>query len=343
MSSLPNFRLATRITLYIARNVLVRSVQTLSLLIIIYAAIDFVEASSAASTDFTRALVLYPFRLPMIVAQVSPLALSFGMLLALAASRTNGEWDALRAAGISPLRTVGAFLIVPLLAVFALSPLVAHVAPKSLSAWQAGLDPRSPRLTPTPGWCRQNERLIRNPGPSIPSVAIERDPDGLPISWAELRSTPRVWQRGRGWFVGQSSELEPAPCAAIGEKTTTVHGAPPGAALGLTELTSAIAEATRMGFDVSPLRAELALRVALAVSCVILPLLCLGIALLGEEHRATRLTARGVVVAAVFWFVLSAAWNGAVLDVWSPDWLSIGVPLGGLGVGAVLVLRAERR
>ncbi len=342
MSSLPNFRHATRITLYIARNVLVRSVQTLSLLIIIYAAIDFVEASSAASTDFIRALALYPFRLPMIVTQVSPLALSFGLLLALAACRTNGEWDALLAAGISPLKTAGGFLVVPLLAVFALAPLVAHVAPRSLSAWQAGLDPELPGTT-TPGWCRQNERLIRKPGSSTPSVAIERDPDGLPISWIELRSTPRVWQRGRGWQVGQIPELEPALCAINAGKTAALHGSLPGASLGFTDLTSAIAEAKRMGFDASPLGAELALRIALAVSCLILPLLCLGIALLGEECRATRLTARGVVVAAAFWFTLSAAWNGAVLGVWSPVWLSLGVPLCGLGVGAVLVLRAARR
>ncbi len=335
-----------RITRYLAGNVLTRSVSTLALLVTVYAAIDFVETSSLHDEPLSHLLFAYPFRIPMIISQVMPLALALGVLLALASSRSRGEWDAMRAAGISPFSLAKNLLIVPLLGVLVSMPILAEIAPRALLAWRSGFVQGASKQAALPGWCKEDSNLVKEADSTGTHIVIGRSGDGSPLSWT--RSDPAipsgsVWQPEQGWRSKDVRKLRTTRCSPLDERVQlNASMSLPGASLSVKQLLAATSAARSKGLQDAPLRAELALRIALAAACLIVPLLGLGLGLLGEESRSTRLVARGLIAAAVFWLSLVAVWNGASLGVWSPNWVAVGVPLFYSAIGISAVFFATR-
>ncbi|MCP4676264.1 MAG: LptF/LptG family permease [Deltaproteobacteria bacterium] len=341
------YNFAMRITRYLAGNVLTRSVLTLALVVTVYAAIDFVETSSLHDAPLTQLLFYYPLRIPMIVSQVLPLALSLGVLLALASSRSRGEWDAMRAAGISPAILAKSLLVIPLVGVLVSLPILAEIAPRALLAWHSGFIQDASKSIPLPSWCKEGSNLIKEAGPNGTHIIIGRSTEGSPLLWTRSDPTfPKgdVWRPEHGWQLADVRKPHIARCSSLDERVRlTSSMSLPGASLTVKQLLAATSKARSKGLRDAPLRAEMALRIALAAACLIVPLLGLGFGLLGEESRSTRLVARGLIGAAVFWLSLAAAWNGASLGAWSPNWVAIGVPLFYLAVGLSAVLVATRK
>lgn len=325
-----------RLTRYLARLVLVRAAAALAVLSAVYAAIDLVEASSYMGENLD-ALHLYLFKLPLVLVHVSPLALLLGVQLCLAALRSRGEWDGIRSAGIGPRYLLWGFLMVPLVALPIYGMLVFHWAPAALSVWEKGL--AAPSDGETFRWAQDGDRL-EGYHPDGPRVQIQRDGTGQIKRWegsAGGASDVYGWQSGSGWT------RNPAPM----EKPVVRHGeggdlSPwilPGATLSPSELAAAVDTARHRGHDTAPLRAEQALRVALTAACFILPFWGLGLGLRTEEQRPTRLIGLGIGVAAAYWLCLATAWNGAMVGVWHPAWISAGVPGAFLCGGVAAIIR----
>jgi lipopolysaccharide export LptBFGC system permease protein LptF len=330
-----------RITVYLARGVLGRSAAVFLLVAVVYVAVDFVEASSLVQMPLGRFAAGYPYRLLSIVCYLLPLALMLGALLALGASRGRGELVALGAAGLSPARIHAALLAVPGVGALVSAALLAGPAPAALHRWQQALD--VPGAAGKAGdWCLADRWIALDDEPSGLRVAIGRDSDGSALSWG--RGAPDGtgpqdrWRRGRGWIDGMQGRGAATLPDCAGDGTKVDEGSPlvlPGATLTFPELAAAIGGMRLIGRDPAPLEAERALRIALSAFCLVLPLL--GLALAGREGRPALLVARGLVIAALGWLALAAAWHGVAQGVFHPLVLSAGVSFAGLSVGAVLL------
>ncbi len=314
---------------------------------VVYAAIDMVEAS--ALPDGNRGLLTsYLFKLPSVLVHVLPLALVIGVQLTLAALRRLGEWDAMRSVGMSQKKLMATLLIVPFCSIFLSLALTAEIAPRALGIWQQRFDdsaaPDSGKGEVS-GWFKKDGMLVRVSGG--PEIVIERDPLGQPSTFFyKPKGTPddraQVWRRGRGWQEeAQIPDVATGSLTQLKQALLTTTTALPGASLTIGALVQAIGDASKMGLPGDPLMAELALRVALIAACLVIPLLSLGVSLLSESKRATRLVGLGFIAALTYWLLLTTAWNGAMMGIWSPVWVSAGVPLLFLACGAGLALLSE--
>ena len=178
-----------------------------------------------------------------------------------------------------------------------------------------------------------------------PGVVVVRDDRGSPIVWrgsvvgqgADVSTAE--WRPGRGWFVSNVAETG-------GEKVRCVSGkaySSSTSGLGLAtqsftseELRDFLAVARDEGRRGVPLETELALRMALSLSCLVLPFLALSMTIRGHEPGHGRIIGTGLLAVFLFWLMLSVAWNGALAEAWEPRWVSVGVPFFSVIIGGVL-------
>ena len=127
------------------------------------------------------------------------------------------------------------------------------------------------------------------------------------------------------------TRIEEIAAASSASPSTAIPSTPgviPGATLPSRELIETIDAAETAGIDTAFLRAELALRGALIVSCLVLPLLGLKMGMIKRKTPATRLLAKGLAIAALFWLAVAVAWYGATIGFWSSAWIWATVVLG---------------
>lgn len=318
-----------RLTLYIWRLVATRLAGTFALLLGVYVLIDAIESASSARLTFGALAAAYPFKLPIVVAHVAPLACALSVLLAFGALRRRGEWDAAAAAGIGPLGLLGGLVAIPFAVAVAVLPLVNAFAPWSLARFEARTS--APAADPSGSWWdRDAIALVRwrdaRGGPRR-EVEIERAGDGTVVSWRGPcgEGAPCSWRRGDGWSSGGA-----APATA-GERTPARTPRPGsyglvGASLASSEIRVLSRELEEHGRSADALRAELALRNAVAVGAGLVPALALVLAFALGTVRDTRLVGLGIATAAAYWLALATAWNGAALGALSSFWVSLGVP-----------------
>ncbi|MDD5307235.1 MAG: LptF/LptG family permease [Deltaproteobacteria bacterium] len=317
-----------RVGRYLVAIVLARSAAALVLLVAVYAAVDVVETSQSFGMEATKAFASYPLRLPTAIVQALPLALLVGVLLALASLRKRGEWDALASAGISPARLAPWLLLAPFAGALLSAPLSRELVPRCLERWQAAAGPTTRAFSEESLWTKAGRALVRcDGGPGCrEGVIIERGDKGLPLVF----STPsgdgarQVWRTGRGWRNEVSRESLRG--IADASRFPVAGGLFVGAGLPSGRLAAAITAQKAAGRDTAPLEAEQGLRSALALSCLVLPILGLALGLTARRLEEVGLIALGLAAAFAYWFVLAATWNGAVLGLWSSEWVGSGVP-----------------
>jgi lipopolysaccharide export LptBFGC system permease protein LptF len=328
---------ALRLHRYLATLAIRRLAIALALLAAVYAVIDLVEVQSlAAAGAGSRPLSWYPLRLPAIVAHVLPLAATLGALLALGSLRRHGEWEALLAAGVGPGRVVLGLAVGPLLAAFAMLPLVLELAPRANAGWSRAVAPPS-EATGTAA----EERWIAVDGQALARVA--RDGAGwFPKMLIEL---PGATHRGKRIDVDRDQR---GAAVAFGE-----HEEPPassgswlaGQTLPRTRLDRAIDARRGAGLDTAALEAERALRRGLILASALLPLLGLLLAVAWGFGRASALTTLALALGVGYWLLTAVAWNGAAAGAWPAAWICPGVPtvFTTASLAAVALLRPRDR
>jgi hypothetical protein len=306
-----------RLHRYLATAALLPTAGTLLLIAGIYACVDFVEMGSLSAVPAGRLVLSYPLKLPTVAAHVLPLALLLGVLLALSGLRRGGEWEALRSAGLSPLRLGLGLLVVPLAGAVLALPVVEWLGPTALQRFDAGagLD-RSAADTESVWTVDREGTLVRRDGTGrCAKLEIERDSEGRATAFSV---DSFAWRRGAGWgSAEQVVECGRQGAADLALASLDRSDGLAGASLPRAELGLAIERLERSGRDATPLRAQ-------------------------GAGRATRLVALGLAVGAAYWLALATAWNGAVLGAWSELWISLGVPALFAVVAAGAALRAAR-
>ena len=331
--------LPVRIVTYLWRLAAVRLVGAFALLLGVYVLIDAIETASSARLPVTAIAAVYLFKLPLVAAHVAPLACAFSVLLAYGVFKRRGEWDAAAAAGIGPLAMLAGLAAIPLAIALAAIPLVHAFAPWSLARFEEETSASSAGAAGT-WWARDGRALVKwqdADGDPPTGIAIERGPDGRATSWRGACRGGQVctWQREVGWREGGTVS------ATVGFKEPARAPRPSaygfgGASLASSEIRDLARDLETHGQNAHALRAELALRTAVAAGVAIVPALALALAFAFGTSRDTRLVGVGLVAAAAYWFVLAAAWNGVALGALSPLWVSAGVP-GAFAAGAAAV------
>jgi lipopolysaccharide export LptBFGC system permease protein LptF len=334
-----------RLVVYLWRLALVRLAGVFALLLGVYVLIDAIESASSARLPLAAILTAYPFKLPLVAAHVAPLACTLSVLLAFGALRRRGEWDAAAAAGIPPIRLLAGLVAIPCAIALAALPLVHRLAPASLARFEqrTSSDPER-RGAPRSWWAAEGRALIKwrsaDGDPRI-DIAIERGEDGRAISWRGACPEGRVCGAWRGG-VWRTGSLPPSSALGAGKPSRAPSPSSygfVGASLTSSEIRDLARDLEASGQGAHALRAELALRTAVAAGTAIVPALALILAFAFGTARETRLVGVGLVTAAAYWVALATAWNGAALGVLSPAWVFAGVPIAFAVVTAAVTAR----
>ncbi|HUT78291.1 MAG TPA: LptF/LptG family permease, partial [Polyangia bacterium] len=242
----------------------------------------------------------------------------------------HGEWEVLLGAGVGPGRVTLGLAVGPLLAAFAMAPLVLDLAPRANAVWsRAGATPAAGAgAGPTGRWVAVDAQIL---------ALAERDDAGwFPRTLVEL---PGAEHRGRRVDVrvdrretGAGRDWDPVLRAVAALEG---HGEPPassswsglaGQTLPRAQLDLAITDRERAGLDTAALEAERALRYGLILACVLLPLLGLLLAVAWGLGRASALAGLALALGVGYWLLTAVAWNGAAAGAWSASWICPGVP-----------------
>lgn len=322
-------------------------------MMLVFAAIDVVEVS--AMTGFNGAgLVAYRLKLPALVGLLLPVALVIGVQLTQSSLKKSGEWVAALASGISPASWGVRLMGIPLIAAVGATPLVLDLGPRMLARFHDSIGALGPATTSGESqWVKQGRWLIRMGADDTPDLVLSRDGVGRALSrWTvptdrEREAPVATWHRGTGWRREPVSDHLRDGLSHLPHRHVTPKAAMlPGDTLPIGALSAAIRNARSLGRPARLLEAERALRVALILGCLVMPLVGVGLSLSSREQRASRLIALGLGVTATYWFLATLAWHGVALGLLSFGWLAGGVP--GLflviaGVGHVVRTAACRR
>ncbi len=306
---------------YLNLRVLYGSAVALVLLVIVYASIDFVEAASMISLPVGKLIAVYLYRLPMIVGHTLPVALTLGVQVTVARAMRTGEWDAIGVAGVSPMRISGTLAVVPLVATVVSVFLMMHFAPAALKQWSAKAG-SAPQATNTK-WCKSGDTLVRI-GDGQKVVIQRSGGEAASVFSRSVGDVHRHWAKGQGWSEGAGPVS--ADCAVESDGFDVQPMVLVGGASTLEELDNAIAVGKDRGWSTAPLEGERALRVALALSCLIVPMLALLGSLVLRISGTTNLITASIAAAVVYWLVLAVAWNGVSLGIWPPVLVSAVLP-----------------
>lgn len=324
-----------RLARYVSRLVLVRAAGAAAVLTAMYVLVDGVESASFAGASPARVAALYLFKLPAVAVHVAPVAAALATVLALGALVRRGELDAAAAAGLGPGFLVCGLVAVPCALSALLLPTAHVLAPRALSRFERGLSPGgAPREPATDRrWVRLGSAfaLVDGSGGESdrPVVLIDRREDGRAASWSGPCGPGGErcrWTSDGGWLPPGSGLPPSLPAiGAVREPPPSAFGIV-GASLTSGELRALSSRLEARGRPSTALRAELALRNAIAAACVIVPALSLLLALGTGTSRDTRLVGIAVASAAAYWLALSLAWNAALSGAISPGWIDAGVP-----------------
>jgi len=334
-----------RLVLYLWRLALARLAGAFALLLGVYVLVDAIESASSSRLPMAAILAAYPFKLPLVAAHVAPLACALSALLALGALKRRGEWDAAAAAGIPPFPLLAGLAAIPCAIALAALPVVHELAPESLARFEQGTSSLEVDAAARTWWAREGRALVRwrdTGGDPRIDVAIERGERGRAISWRRACPQGRACRSGRdgAWIDG------PEPTSSAHGVGTPARAPAPssygfvGASLTSSEIRSLARDLEAQGQGTHALRAELALRTAVAAGAAIVPALALVLAFAFGTARETRLVGLGLLTAAAYWVALAVAWNGAALGALSPAWVFAGVPAAFAAVTAAVAARA---
>lgn len=298
----------------------------------LYASVELIDlANFAGSPSAWR----YPLRLPFALALVSPVAaLVVGAWTVTRLVRT-GQLTALSAAGRGTRRALAPLLVMGGLWSAAVWVVAGYVAPVGLASW------RGPAATQTGGsWTRSGEALVRadraGADRAVGVLIFLLDERGQPQSRIEAESARleegrwvlhdvRVLPEGEG--ARQLDELpSPVPLVGSGSRTAPQE-------LTSCELVEAARLAAISGADDAPLRSESALRLALALACLVCMALGAGVGVIwaGRTGVVSMITAASGLV---YWMSLAVCWTLANAGLLAP-WVVVVVPFVALSSVAI--------
>jgi LPS export ABC transporter permease LptG len=331
---------------YVLRLFVELALLCFAILLAAYLAIDVLDNlkwfTKYGSTP-EEVLRFYLARLPLLATRVVPMALLVGAALTLSLLGVTGELIGMRACGVPTLRIVAPVLVACVFVAFAYHPLANDLVPRAnaRASQIKHSEIKGKSSVQTSVWSLSGDRLLEaarlDPMAGVASqlVLYELGPDGLPqvrIDAAEARHVgDGVWRLVAPKRFEIDAEglhrVSAEPFVRLGQDATVEVE---GEHLSTGELRREIQGLEERGYDATPFRVDLTLKLAAPLACVLLPTLALLFAAGGPPFPTPVQTIVASAIAAGGWLLLSAVgaslgYGGAV-----PPWLA--------GFGPVVVL-----
>ena len=293
---------------YLLSKALIRFGVLTALLMLLYAAIDYIETvSNSGVVDLYR---VYGYRIPEILTYLLPLSLSAAILLTIADCRQKGEWHALQMAGMSTWRLHGALLLLPLL----LLPVMwfgVHIwGPEATASFERAVHHRG--LLPMTHY-RQGNWMVST---SVDGAQLEvlRNSSGRARQlWMIESGTGNVIHHWESASVGETDRMVVAPGIKHRGDTPlmpqySTNGIP-GASVTTGALRAMMAALQLAGGNARALEATIAIRNSIFSATLLVPLVA-AILFLFAAHLKTMFAAVSVAVgvSGAYWGILMLAW-----------------------------------
>lgn len=297
----------------------------------------------------------YLARLPLLGSRVVPLALLVGSALTVSLLAVGGELLAMRACGVSTLRTVTPVLLVCVIVGVGYQGLSNGVLPRTntLASRIKHYEIKHRSAVRSSVWYRVDDRVYQldrlDPLQGIADgVTIYRlDRDGLPTRRIDAVEARHI---GKGvWRLIDPKELE------IGSHTVQAVAAPSFARLGadvpadrdpselsISQLRREIRAVEAGGYDATPHRVDLNLKLAAPFACLVLPALALLFAASGPPFPTPGQMLFFSVVAAAVQVTLTAGFASLGYGGFVPPWLAGWGPTALLGAAALWLAARAR-
>ena len=351
---------------YVGARFLELSALAFAVLLTAYVLIDVMERLdwfARYQAGGLEVLRFYAARVPLLASRVVPMALLVGTALVVSLLAVEGELMGMRACGIPAPRALLPVLLLTLLVAPAYFVLRNVVVPRTNALadqlkqseikedYYAALAERRK----TSVWRRTGSRVLAasrfdtDLGDAQDLTIYEIGEDGLPTSRADARSARHI---GHGvWRLLdprrvelEGSRVQEVPAHAYADLGEVLPSELDTMHLSVAELSAEIAAIERDGYDATPLRVDLHVKLADAFACVVLPATVLFFAVGGPPFPGPAQTLVVSGVLAVVYVLLtgvgaSLGYGGSVPPVvggWGPTGMIA-------AVAAWLALRLWRR
>ena len=310
----------------------------------VYLAVDLVEMANQPWNGRPW-IASYPWRLPLILTYTLPLAAILGVVLTQARLEASGEWIALRAAGLSPLRLASPWIGASLLTGALALGLAGFWGPWAMSRFlRLPNEGSAPLILFTTGthasWvaesCEDPSRICR----------VSYTDQGSGGSAPRSVRADGLMENGHGWvFVNAWERVGSGP--PVRHQMLPAPSPPPlllkprpaddPVRMDNRSLEQAIDTASKTGKAADDLKAELGTRYALWLGAMILPLVaCAAARRLAPRAGTPFRAAASLVVPLLYWLFLVMLRILVVHGAVSPAMLAWGLPL--LFAGALMII-----
>lgn len=331
---------------YVAGRFVQLALLAFGVLFVAYLLIDVMERLSwfarYRATGF-EILRFYGARVPLLVSRVVPMALLVAMSLTVSLLAVEGELIGMRACGIPAPRAMLPALVISLFVVPAYFLLNNVVLPRT-NALADELKKTEIKETyyreleedrKAAVWYRSGSMVLEaarfdtDRGVARKLTIYEIGEGGLPVSRTDAQSARHI---GRGvWRLDGSERIEaedghvrrvPAPrFAELGEalpaEVDTMH-------LSIWDLAREIQDVEKSGYDATPLRVDFHVKMADALSCLVLPAVVLFFAVGGPPFPGPAQTLLASGILGVGWILLlgvgASLARGGFVPAWVGGW-----------------------
>jgi len=312
---------------YLIREVLKNFAIVLAAAMTIYLVVDFFEKIDdflESMVPISQALIFFMFRLPLIIAQVTPVGVLLAVLIVLGLMARNNELVALQSGGISTYYLLKSLLVLGLafsLFLFFFAEIVVPITmAKANHIWEVKVNKQEATFKQKDIWIKGNRAIYHiayfNPADkSISGVTFNFFDDRFNIA-KRIDAKKGIYEDGR-WLLHDCVEqirLEDGSYQVVYplQRTLKIDLAPEdlkrlvkkSEEMSFNELSTYIQKVKEEGYDATPYQVDWQAKLAFPVVCLVMTLVGTAISVRNRKKEGIAMgIAYGIGVAFCYWVV----------------------------------------
>lgn len=323
---------------YLIRETLKTFIIVLVAVVCIYLVVDFFEKIDdflESKVPISEAFVFFMFRLPLIIAQVTPVGVLLAVLIVLALMARNNELVALQSGGISTYSLLKPLLVLGLAFSFLLFFFAEIVVPITMARanyiWKVKVDKQVATFRQNNIWIKGNRAIYHiayfNPADeSISDLTFNFFDDKFNIA-KRIDAKKGIYKNGR-WLLHDCVEQVRLEDGSYGvtypyQRTLKTDFVPEdlktvvkkSEEMSFNELSAYIQKVTKEGYDTTPYQVDWQAKLAFPAVCLVMTIAGAAISLRNKKGEGIAMgIAYGIGVAFCYWILyglcLSLGYNG---------------------------------
>jgi len=335
----------------------------------IYLAVDFIEKVDDfmdAGVSMQRALIYFTYKLPLVLSQITPVAILLAVLITFGLMAKNNELIALRSGGISLVSLVGPIVRCGMGATLLVMVMAEGVAPLTLSRanhiWLQEVRGQNVITTRQQDIWLKGDQSILHLKYFLPESNTAQ---GITVNWfdrqfhlvrrIDAHTGNYVAEKGKWLFRDGIEQQREGPSddmrIALFDKQWVdldltpedlARAAPRTEEMSFFQLYRFIDRVSAEGYDVIHYRVDLHAKIAFPFVCVIMTLIGAGLAARGKIRDGLAISVTyGIGIAFVYWIVFSFCMSLGYAGMLPPLIAAWGVNFISIGLAGYLLINAD--